>query len=123
MNLDEFKNHALFAGGIGAFIRIAVVKPTSVIAGILNLFIGALCSWFFSPILIHYLPKGDGGTLNDNWAGAGSFLIGFCAIWVLQYIVTLLNETKGNPFAIAVVIKNQIAGKKEEPPAPTTKNE
>ncbi|MET0465334.1 MAG: hypothetical protein ABW007_19390 [Chitinophagaceae bacterium] len=114
-NPDEIKNHALIAGGIGAFVRLAIVKPKSVWVGLANASVGAVFAWFFSPIIVHYtLGSGSPGEdasitkFRESAGGAIAFIIGFSAIWCLTWLATLFNETKGNPIAAWSIIKQQI---------------
>ena len=109
MNPDELKNHALFAGAVGAFTRLAVVKPKSLLLAVTNVVIGGSCSWFFSPVIVHYMPVSlTQSVLKDHINGAISFTVGFMSLWIISYLADLMNESKGNPIAVLLVIKNQI---------------
>lgn len=128
-NPDEIKNHALIAGGIGAFVRLAIIKPKSIMVGIMNVIIGAVCSWFFSPIVVHYIlstqAAGEDPSLTkfrDNAGAAMAFLVGFTCMWFLNWFAALLNDTKGNPLAAWSIIKSQISGKPLPQPNNPTDN-
>lgn len=122
MTADDLKNHALFAGGLGVLIRFSINKPKTVWTALIDLSVGCITSWYFTPLVTHYFLGDqkliDARPIRENLTGLTGLLIGFASMAIFSYVAKLVNDSKGNPFAIMGVIKRQILGEKEDKNSP-----